>query len=104
MLAWCITAYGLTNILSISKIFGPVRRWLLKKVKTPLRFIGELLSCVMCTGFWVGLLLYLCGYSLTGYILFDGFAASGASWLLHGVAYKLLSYEYSAPRQHPPAQ
>ena len=45
-----LISYGLTQILVYGKIFDPIRP---KSGK-----LGQLLKCPMCTGFWVGLLLW----------------------------------------------
>tara|TARA_B100000927_G_C16435482_1_gene457434 strand:- start:419 stop:739 length:321 start_codon:yes stop_codon:yes gene_type:complete len=47
---FCLISYGLTQIIVYGKIFNPIRPtegWL-----------GQLLKCPMCTGFWVGLFLW----------------------------------------------
>ena len=46
--------WAITNLIVNSSILDGPRNYLLVKHK----FIGELVSCVMCTGFWVGVLLY----------------------------------------------
>ena len=50
LLWFILISYGLTQIIVYGKIFDkirPTRGWL-----------GELLSCPMCAGFWVGLFLW----------------------------------------------
>jgi len=49
-LAWC-----LTNAIVNGSILDPIRNYFLVK----LSLVGKLMSCVMCVGFWVGLLLAL---------------------------------------------
>ena len=50
-LAWfCLISYGLTQILVYGKIFD--------KVRPTQGWFGDLLSCPMCTGFWVGIFLW----------------------------------------------
>jgi len=88
-LIWSFTVFGLTNILSISKIFAPVRYKLLYSKKTVLIKLGQLLNCTMCTGFWVGIFLHIIGLPVTWLFLLDGFAASGVCWLLHAICYHL---------------
>ena len=76
-------AYGLTQILVYGKVFN--------KIRPTQGWVGELLSCPMCTGFWVGIFLWLIsGY--TELINFDdswvtallcGFSSSGASYILN---------------------
>lgn len=48
-LCWCIT-----NIIVNGDILDPIRNWTL--VKIPI--IGKLLSCIMCSGLWIGILIY----------------------------------------------
>lgn len=78
---FCLISYGLTQILIYGKIFDPIRP------KTG--WFGQLLSCPMCTGFWVGLFLWFVkDYTqlftfdnsfVTGLLL--GFAASAAAYV-----------------------
>ena len=49
-LYFVLAAYGLTQILVYGNIFN--------KVRPTEGWFGELLSCPMCTGFWVGVLLF----------------------------------------------
>ena len=64
-LYWVLASFGITTIVSVSKIFKPVRDF----AETKSKFLGELLACSMCTGFWVGVFLSLAYYSPTGNIL-----------------------------------
>lgn len=82
LLTFILIAYGLTQILCYGKILDNIRP---KKGKW-----GELFSCSMCTGFWVG--VFLSGLDpFTGLFslskgLFDsillGFLSSGTSYIL----------------------
>ena len=47
---FCLISYGLTQILVYGKILDPIRP---KRGK-----LGQLLSCPMCLGFWVGVFLW----------------------------------------------
>ena len=82
LLYFVLVAHGLTQILVYGKIFESIR---------PTQgWIGELLSCPMCTGFWSGVFLWvtndyttLFSYDfslLTG--LFMGCLSSGTSYIL----------------------
>ena len=52
--------YGVTTIIVQSKIFKPIR----KTLQSRLTFLGSMISCMMCTGFWVSLLMgYVFGFS-----------------------------------------
>ena len=78
-LYWVLASFGITTIISVSKIFKPVREFIGAKSK----FLGELLACSMCTGFWVGVFLSLAYYSPTGNIFFDACVACACCWLLY---------------------
>jgi hypothetical protein len=81
LLYFLLVSSGMTQILVYGKIFDRIR---------PSRgWFGELFSCSMCTGFWVGVFLWLSNdlttlfnydYSLfTG--LFLGCVSSGTSYV-----------------------
>jgi len=82
LLTFVLCCYGLTQILVYGKIFDRIRPsdgWL-----------GQLLGCSMCTGFWVGLILWginsfttlfmFDNSILTGFLL--GCLSSGTSYIL----------------------
>ena len=78
-----LIAYGLTQIIVYGKI--------LNKIRPTQGWLGELLSCPMCTGFWVGVFLWVLNgttelftfdYSIvTGLLL--GCLSSGTSYVLN---------------------
>ena len=82
LLYFILISSGLTQILVYGKIFD--------KIRPSEGWLGELLSCPMCTGFWVGLFLWvtndytqLFNYDfslLTG--IFLGCLSSGTSYVL----------------------
>jgi len=49
---------GVTLVISAGRIFEPLREWFLgfQKEYSPFRIVGNLLSCSMCCGVWVGFL------------------------------------------------
>tara|TARA_B100000941_G_C28432492_1_gene515032 strand:+ start:237 stop:551 length:315 start_codon:yes stop_codon:yes gene_type:complete len=62
LVKFVLISWGLTQILVYGKIFD--------KVRPTEGFLGNLFSCTMCTGFWVGFILW--GLScLTTLIIFD---------------------------------
>ena len=83
LLYFVLTAYGLTQILVFGSIFN--------KVRPTQGWMGKLLSCPMCTGFWVGVLLFgINGYTeLFTYeynianLLILGWLSSGTSYILN---------------------
>jgi hypothetical protein len=68
LLIFILVAYGLTQILCYGKIFD--------KVRPKTGFFGELLSCSMCTGYWVGLTLWVL-QPLTNLYHFDSLPMTG---------------------------
>lgn len=85
LIYFVLIAYGLTQILVYGKIFD--------KIRPTQGWMGELLSCPMCTGFWVGIFLW-CLNPLTELINFDsspitglllGFLSSGTSYIFNMV-------------------
>jgi hypothetical protein len=78
-----IACFGLTNILVNSKIMEGFR----EKFSSEGEFFKDLISCSMCTGFWVGLYFALIiilaplGSTLF-YIATLPFASSGLSWIM----------------------
>jgi hypothetical protein len=88
MLQWALVVFGLTTIITQSKLFAPIRRGF--KNGTGSKFI----ECPMCVGFWVGFGLSIFpGLSLGGHLLVrwltDGFASSGLNWLLYVILVRL---------------
>lgn len=73
---------GMSHIIVDSKIFLPVREWFNKNWP----FVGEMLGCYQCSGFWSGM---FCGWAILGlptwwhlmYLLVAGFAGSFLSML-----------------------
>jgi hypothetical protein len=96
LLTFILCCYGLTQILVYGKI--------LEQIRPTQGWMGQLLSCPMCTGFWVGLILWgINDYTtlfifdnsiLTGFLL--GCLSSGTSYILcqiigdEGVKYERL--------------
>ena len=82
LLYFVLAAHGLTQILVYGSIFD--------KVRPTDGWIGKLLSCPMCTGFWVGVFLFgINGYTeLFTYeynlanLLILGWLSSGTSYVL----------------------
>lgn len=57
---------GVTLVISTGRIFQPLRDWLLgfQKPTNVLKVFGELMSCSMCSGVWVG---FLWGWFVEGF-------------------------------------
>ena len=91
-----LVTYGITNIIVFGSIFDSLREF--ADTISP-NFFGKLLTCMMCTPFWVGFFLSLGSY-LSGYTQFSPFynnglecvylsvfldscLLSGTTWLIH---------------------
>jgi len=85
-LAWCIT-----NVLVNGNVLDPIRDYLLVRISP----LGRMMSCVMCTGFWVGFFLSLVmDARLDSHFLYDsryfhyisyGFISSGVSTIINSL-------------------
>ena len=82
LLWFVLTCYGLTQILVYGSIFNGFR--------PKHGFLGDLLKCPMCTGFWVGALVFLISpctelftfeYNIINMLL-CGWLSSGTSYVL----------------------
>lgn len=47
-----LTSYGISYLLAESNLLEKPRAWIASKS----HFLGELVYCIICTSFWVGLL------------------------------------------------
>ena len=89
-----MASYGATNIITGSKIFEPIRSYLLHSGYWLLRKFGEMAICPMCTGFWVGVFWYMALRETVWTSKFDfewlAFAsmASGFSWIIYVIMQK----------------
>jgi len=75
ILIFILVCYGATNIIVNGSIFSGVRDW----VESKSSFLFDLLSCIMCTGFWVGVIF---SFSVDLNFFFAGCLASGSSWII----------------------
>ena len=101
---WMLAVYGTALIISMSKIFEPIRIKLLYSkyttdsyngnitaVERKLPFLGKLVSCIMCMGFWSGVFwgyafldpMCLVEASQFLHLLFDGVLGCGSTWFIH---------------------
>lgn len=96
VLIWLLAAYGMSNILVYGSIFQGLRNGLKNwgnndtlPFNGPAKFVGELLSCMMCASTWVGFFLSISYISLSQTFIgtpvwiswfFDGLIASGFVW------------------------
>jgi len=58
MVSWeeLLGLVGIAIVISVGKVFDTLRVWLRGFIHpfNPLRILGELISCSMCSGWWVG--------------------------------------------------
>lgn len=101
LLIWAVVAYGMTTILVYGSIFASwrnaIHRWG-KNQYAPFNFIGNflsgLISCMLCTGTWVGFFLSLAYFSpnveYVGLnkilsVFFDGMLSAGFVWGINAI-------------------
>jgi flagellar biosynthesis protein FliR len=77
LLIFCLSSAGMTLIIVASDIMASPRSFLSRSV-----FLGKLVNCSMCTGFWVGALLSL--YFDINPII-GGSITSVVSWSIHNI-------------------
>ncbi len=85
LLLWILVSFGMTVTVTLSTLFSPLR---IKATKIN-HWLGDLVRCPMCFGFWVGLGLSTFWFSPTGFILLDGFLSLSTCWLLYCVSWAL---------------
>jgi hypothetical protein len=83
LLSWVFVCFGITTIITLSKLFEPLRQ----RVKERSNFFGEMIVCNLCMSFWVGFIVSLCYYSPTNNMFFDACLASGSCWLLYCITW-----------------
>jgi hypothetical protein len=102
LVMFMIAAYGMTTIVVYGSIFNGLRN----KIKIagsevgnyltrPLfKFISDLITCMLCTGTWVGFFLSLFYFSpahefigLNKFlsVFFDGMLSAGAVWAINSI-------------------
>jgi hypothetical protein len=101
LLIWAVVAYGMTTILVYGSIFANFRNAIHgwgKNNYAPFNYVGNflsgLISCMLCTGTWVGFFLSLAYFSPNKEIIglnqilsvfFDGMLAAGFVWGINGI-------------------
>lgn len=61
LLIWILCCYGMSFIILWGSIFDKPRNW----IKNHSTFFGDLLSCIVCTGTWVGFFMSIALWSPT---------------------------------------
>lgn len=77
LLAWCLAVFGAANGIVSSNLLQNLRLWILNKNL----FLGKLIHCPMCLGFWLGGIASFLSYSPTNSVIFDMFLGSCVSWV-----------------------
>jgi len=72
-LVWAFTLLGLTTIITKSNILAGFRGFV-EKINS---FLGKMIICPPCFGFWGGLILSCFYKTITGNILLDAILGSG---------------------------
>lgn len=89
IIAWFLAVFGASNGVVASNLLEKFRLWLVNF--NP--FLGKLINCPMCLGFWFGGLAHFLAFSPTHSLLFDMFLGSCVSWvgflLIYDEQYKL---------------
>ena len=87
---WVFTVWGMTAIISLSQIVKPIRDWFwgppqttIKPIQWVIWQIGKMISCSMCTSFWIGGILGQFWQSPTGNFLLDGCFGTGTTWTIY---------------------
>lgn len=95
LFTFILACYGMTNIIVNANITQGLRDWVsFSKTEDDgeggllgdLRFNGwpyKLINCVMCVGFWVGILANFIIASPTENLLFNACLGSGGAWVIH---------------------
>lgn len=76
LIVFILSGYGFSNIIANSDISERV------KIKIKNEFLRDLLDCIMCTGFWVGLILGI----------FFGFNPVVGAMVISGTSYIIQSF------------
>jgi|TARA_R110000744_G_scaffold60850_2_gene125978 hypothetical protein len=86
LLYFILASYGLTQILVYGSIFQKQREYILEKSQ----WLGKLIHCPMCTGYWAGVFLFgindftelfTFDYNIAN-LLILGWLSSGTSYIL----------------------
>jgi len=101
LLIFMIVAYGMTTILVYGSIFNEARNWIHNwgnSYYAPFpsvgKFLSALISCMLCTGTWVGFFLSVVMFSpvsefigLNKYfsVFFDGMLSAGSVWAINSI-------------------
>lgn len=107
LVLFSLVVYGITNIVVYGKIFNNIRTF---AIKINPSFLGQLMTCMMCSGTWAGFIVSSTLYYFNLHhlspmvhwginipwlaIFLDGCLASGTTW---GINVILEYFEYNTP-------
>lgn len=88
-----VVVEAITNVVTKSLIFNPIREFFFNRQKNKLfKLIHELLDCAYCTSVWIGLFVYIfwfCFNSIIINVVFMGIALHRLSNVLHFIIDRL---------------
>jgi len=88
LILFILASWGLTHILVSGKIFETPRNWIIIKNE----FLGGILTCYQCTGFWSGMFIAGCFTRNYFYIFLLGLIASGTCSFLNSIYVAISTY------------
>mgnify|MGYP001145266099 CR=1 FL=1 len=89
-----LVVYGIVNILVNGAILQGFKNFIMGKAATAKSKVAKsffvqlhkLMNCVMCSAFWVGLIVGIFLGPLFGWhLIFNGFLHSGACWIINSL-------------------
>ena len=113
LLIFIILAYGITNIVTYSTLFEPIRNFF-DKINPG--FLGKLFSCPLCFSTWVGFLLsfifqyynvftpltFIGVHDKILSVFLDGCFTSGTTWILYVLVDCLLElHDFISEKRFP---
>lgn len=82
---WALVVFSTTLLVTQSLIFRPLRR----RLELASYWLGKLVHCPMCFGFWAGAFWHLVGAPMPAegplWLLRSAIASSGVCWVFHVV-------------------
>ena len=79
--------YQISQVISESYLFSPMRNFFIESNWIPLNWFGKLIDCFLCTSIWVGFGLSLYLFNLAEYLGYLQF-----SWFWNGLFFSCLTW------------
>jgi len=111
LIIFFLSCYGGSNGIVYSRLLQPIRLWIIysswkmndqdqltlavPRTSAFAKFMGKLIQCPLCVGFWLGIIYSLGIYSPCANtmwypwsfnfvaLVFDGFLGSASAWIMH---------------------